>query len=91
MKSKTSNRSLRHAGLREDRILTYVRDHPVVTASALGAAALAVSALVNHRLAKKAERSNPPEGRFLDIDGVRLHYVERGRVSRSSCCTATAA
>lgn len=78
MKSKTSNRSLRHAGLREDRILTYVRDHPVVTASALGAAALAVSALVNHRLAKKAERSNPPEGRFLDIDGVRLHYVERG-------------
>jgi hypothetical protein len=91
MKFKISDRSLRHAGLREDRILTYVRDRPVVTDSALGAAALAVSALVNHGLAKKAEQSNPPEGRFLDIDGVMLHYVERGRVSRSSFCTATAA
>lgn len=41
-------------------------------------AALAVSALVNHLLARKAERDNPPAGRFLTIDGVRLHYVERG-------------
>ena len=78
MKSKNSDRSLRRAGLRDDKILTYCRDHPVVTASALGVAALAVSALVNHRLAKDAERRNPPKGRFLDIDGVRLHYVERG-------------
>ena len=35
-------------------------------------------ALVNRHLAKKAERDNPPAGRFLDVDGVRLHYVERG-------------
>lgn len=28
--------------------------------------------------AKRAERRYPPIGRFLDIDGVRLHYLERG-------------
>jgi hypothetical protein len=72
MKFKISDRSLRHAGLREDRILTYVRDRPVVTASALGAAALAVSALVNHGLAKKAERSNPPEGRLASTEVVEF-------------------
>lgn len=35
-------------------------------------------ALVNRHLAKKAERDNPASGRFLDVSGVRLHYVERG-------------
>lgn len=44
----------------------------------VGIAALAALALVNHGLARKAERRNPPRGKFLDIDGVRLHYVERG-------------
>jgi pimeloyl-ACP methyl ester carboxylesterase len=40
--------------------------------------ALAVSAFVNHRLAQKAERDNPPAGRFVHVNGVRVHYVERG-------------
>lgn len=53
-------------------------DHPYATAATVGVAALVISALVNHRLAKDAERRNPPIGRFLDIDGARLHYVERG-------------
>src|SRR5690349_8234211 len=30
---------------------------------------LAVSALVNHQLARRAERRNRPIGRFLDVDG----------------------
>jgi pimeloyl-ACP methyl ester carboxylesterase len=30
-------------------------------------------------LAKKAREKNPPSGHFLDVDGVRLHYVERGQ------------
>ena len=47
-------------------------------ASAVAIGALAAMALVNRHLAKKAERDNPPAGRFLDVDGVRLHYVERG-------------
>lgn len=44
----------------------------------LAIAALAVSAYANHCAARRAERENPPLGRFLEIDGVRLHYVERG-------------
>jgi pimeloyl-ACP methyl ester carboxylesterase len=50
----------------------------LVTASALAIAALAAAAVVNGYLAKKAERDNPPAGRFLDVNGVRLHFVERG-------------
>jgi pimeloyl-ACP methyl ester carboxylesterase len=49
-----------------------------ILASAVAIGALAAMALVNRHLAKKAERDNPAAGRFLDVDGVRLHYVERG-------------
>jgi len=27
---------------------------------------------------KQAEAENPPQGRFLEVDGVRLHYIEKG-------------
>src|SRR5215212_1283605 len=43
-----------------------------------GAAVLAAVGLINHALARQAERRNPPEGKFVTIDGVRLHYIERG-------------
>jgi pimeloyl-ACP methyl ester carboxylesterase len=33
---------------------------------------------VNRHLAKNAENDNPPVGQFLEVNGVRLHYVERG-------------
>ncbi|MRX52221.1 alpha/beta fold hydrolase [Paracoccus sp. S-4012] len=54
---------------------------PSTRAAIIGfaAAGLAISAFVNHRLARKAEQDNPPAGQFLNVDGVRLHYVERGR------------
>ena len=52
--------------------------HPYAVASAVGIVALAAMALINRHLAKKAEHDNPAAGRFLDINGVRLHYVERG-------------
>lgn len=48
----------------------------VAAAAALGAAALFTSAR-----ARRAERQHPPRGRFLEIDGVRLHYLERGNGS----------
>jgi pimeloyl-ACP methyl ester carboxylesterase len=54
------------------------RAHPYVVASAVAIGALAVTALVNRHLARKAEHDNPPAGRFLEVNGVRLHYVERG-------------
>ena len=44
---------------------------------ALASTATAVAAWVEHR-SRRAERDNPPEGRFIDVDGVRLHCVERG-------------
>jgi pimeloyl-ACP methyl ester carboxylesterase len=48
-------------------------------AVATAVVALAVSAIVNRQLAKRAERRNRPIGRFLEVDGVRLHYLERGK------------
>jgi pimeloyl-ACP methyl ester carboxylesterase len=55
-----------------------LRRHPAATAFAAAAGILAATAIVNRQLAKKAQRDNPPQGRFIDIDGVVLHYVERG-------------
>lgn len=52
--------------------------HPWLVGGAVAAAAMAGAAVVNHRLARRAERDNPPIGQFVDIDGVRLHYVDRG-------------
>lgn len=56
-------------------------DAPVSTGwliAGAGAAALAASALFNRIATKRAEAANPPTGKFVEIDGVRLHYVERG-------------
>ena len=49
-----------------------------VGAAAIAIGALATLALVNRHLAKKAALDNPPAGRFLELNGVRLHYIERG-------------
>jgi pimeloyl-ACP methyl ester carboxylesterase len=49
-----------------------------VGAAAVAIGALATLALVNRHLAKKAALNNPPAGRFLELNGVRLHYIERG-------------
>ena len=46
---------------------------------AASAAALAALALYNTLRARRAEREHPPAGRFVEVDGVRLHYVERGQ------------
>jgi pimeloyl-ACP methyl ester carboxylesterase len=57
---------------------TIAQRHPYLSAAAAIAGALAIAALVNRRLARNAEINNPPGGQFLEVDGVRLHYVERG-------------
>jgi pimeloyl-ACP methyl ester carboxylesterase len=44
----------------------------------VGAAALAVMAVGNTLAALWTERRHPPEGRFIEVDGVRLHYSDRG-------------
>ncbi|WP_114771143.1 alpha/beta fold hydrolase [Microvirga subterranea] len=43
------------------------------------AAVLGATALHVHRRAREAEEHEPPFGRFLTVEGVRLHYIERGR------------
>lgn len=49
------------------------------TATLLAAgAALGAAALANHLVARRSERRHPPTGRFVEVDGVRLHYIERG-------------
>ncbi len=45
--------------------------------SVLGAAF--IGALANYWLAARAEHKQPPQGKFITIGGVRLHYIERGR------------
>src|SRR3954470_15937701 len=42
------------------------------------AAALGAAALYTNKKTREAERKHPPIGRFLHVDGVRLHYIERG-------------
>jgi len=63
------------------------RPHPQPRRSRLGialglsSAALAAAALINAYRARKVEREHPPRGRFISVDGVRLHYLERGEGS----------
>jgi pimeloyl-ACP methyl ester carboxylesterase len=58
--------------------LRTLANYPLVSALVATAGLMATAAVVNRRLADKAVRDNPPQGRFIDIDGVRLHYIERG-------------
>jgi pimeloyl-ACP methyl ester carboxylesterase len=57
---------------------TNVSTHPIAVGVAAAVVALTISALVNRLVAKKAERNNPPMGKFVEVDGVRVHYIERG-------------
>ena len=43
------------------------------------AAALGAAALYNSYHTRQIERRHPPAGRFVEVDGVRLHYLEQGR------------
>jgi pimeloyl-ACP methyl ester carboxylesterase len=43
------------------------------------AVALGASALYAVSKTREAERRYPPIGRFMTVDGVRLHYIERGQ------------
>lgn len=56
----------------------FQRTRSVQPALVLGAAALATMAVFNLVSARRAERRHPPEGRFIEVNGVRLHYTDRG-------------
>jgi pimeloyl-ACP methyl ester carboxylesterase len=44
----------------------------------LFALVVAIGALLTRRLARKASTDYPPSGRWLEIEGTRLHYVDKG-------------
>ncbi|MGJ7917236.1 alpha/beta fold hydrolase [Massilia sp. LXY-6] len=46
--------------------------------AAVAGLGLAASFFYVRSKTKQAEAENPPQGRFLEVDGVRLHYIERG-------------
>ena len=48
------------------------------SALAATAAALAAAALYNSYRTRQVEQRHPPTGRFVEVDGVRLHYLEQG-------------
>jgi len=45
---------------------------------AASAAVLAAAAAYNVYRARKVEHDHPPAGRFITVDGIRLHYLEKG-------------
>lgn len=47
-----------------------------VAAAVIGAG---VVALLNASHSRKIERDNPPVGKFITIDGVKLHYLDEGQ------------
>ena len=54
------------------------RTLPPLAKLGLAAGVLGAAALYNCRRARDAEASTPPAGSFVEADGVRLHYLERG-------------
>src|SRR3954453_20502006 len=63
------------------KFLTKLAGHSAAPAVLAGVAAVGAVALGNHLIARRAERRHPPEGAFLVVDGVRLHYSDRGEGS----------
>jgi pimeloyl-ACP methyl ester carboxylesterase len=57
------------------RTRTILADNKGMAAALLGLAALAVR---NTAKARQAERKHPPQGRFISVDGINLHYLEKG-------------
>lgn len=50
-----------------------------VISAAAATAGLIAWGLAVHQRARRAERDNPPIGRFIGIDGVRVHFLDRGK------------
>ena len=55
------------------------RESSTLGSFALGTAVtLGAAAVVNYLIAREVERRHPPRGRFVNVGGVRLHYIDRG-------------
>ncbi|RYF02508.1 MAG: alpha/beta hydrolase, partial [Oxalobacteraceae bacterium] len=58
---------------------TVVRHNKGWLAAGTTAIALGATALFNRAAARRAEAQSPPVGKFIEVDDVRLHYVDRGK------------
>jgi pimeloyl-ACP methyl ester carboxylesterase len=54
------------------------RGRGMLGAAVLGTALLGACAWLVHTKVRRAEAENPPHGKFVCVDGVRLHYAEHG-------------
>ncbi len=52
--------------------------YPYLVETGAAHAFSSLTACMNERRAHRAEVANPPQGAFIEIDGVQLHYLERG-------------
>lgn len=55
------------------------RDVDWRTGALLAGLGLAASFFYVRYKTQQAEEEHPPRGKFIEVDGVRLHYIERGR------------
>lgn len=81
MTRKPSRKSRRSAARAHERTAGWraaARQNSAWLIGGAAAAALAAGAFLNHANARRAEAASPPAGSFVEVDGVRLHYVDRG-------------
>src|SRR3954452_15624671 len=75
--SKAVSQPRLKTGSRRSQVSSPARKSGWVGPALLGsAAALGAAALYTNKMTRDAEGETPPIGRFLDVDGVRLHYLE---------------
>jgi pimeloyl-ACP methyl ester carboxylesterase len=58
--------------------MNILRRAPTANVAAAVIVGLGIAALINGALARIAERRNPARGGFIEVDGTRLHYIEKG-------------
>lgn len=56
-----------------------IKDNKGWLAAGAATAILGATALFNRTNARQAEADSPPVGKFIEVDGVRLHYVDQGK------------
>lgn len=44
-----------------------------------------IAGITSRACGNRAARRNPPSRRFIDVDGVRLHYSEHGEATHDDC------
>src|SRR5687767_12755254 len=68
----------RYASHATDRVRRGRKPSRAGVVLAASAAALAAAAAYTLYRTRQVERDHPPAGRFVTVDGVRLHYLEKG-------------